>query len=186
VDAVVGEQEVLVKGLGPQLLRVRNVTGASILGNGQVVPVLKVPDLLDAAGRSPTAITVHATPAVRTQHSVLVAEDSITSRALMKNILEAAGFRVVTAVDGIDAYTTLKTQAFDLLVSDVDMPRMNGFDLTAKLRADKELSEIPVILVTTLDSREDREQGIDAGANAYIVKSSFDQSDLLEVIQRLI
>ena len=72
------------------------------------------------------------------------------------------------------------------MVSDVDMPRMNGFELTTKIRSDKRLAELPVILVTALDSREDRERGIDVGANAYIVKSSFDQSNLLEVIKRLI
>jgi len=104
----------------------------------------------------------------------------------LKNILESAGYSVVTAVDGIDGFTQLKTERFDLVVSDVDMPRMNGFDLTAKIRADKALAELPVVLVTALESREDRERGIDVGANGYIVKSSFDQSNLLEVIGRLI
>jgi two-component system chemotaxis sensor kinase CheA len=89
-------------------------------------------------------------------------------------------------VDGVDAVTTLRSEEFDLVVSDVDMPRMNGFGLTAKIRADKKLSELPVVLVTALESRQDREHGIDVGANAYIVKSSFDQSNLLEVIRRLI
>ena len=118
--------------------------------------------------------------------SILVAEDSITARTLLKNILESAGYNVATAVDGIDGFTQLKTERFDLVVSDVDMPRMNGFDLTAKIRADKALAELPVVLVTALESREDRERGIDVGANGYIVKSSFDQSNLLEVIGRLI
>jgi two-component system chemotaxis sensor kinase CheA len=186
VDEVLGEQEVLVKGLGPQLRRVPNIVGASVLGNGAVAPILQVTDLLDAAMRpgQPRESVVTSAPA--RQQTILVAEDSITSRSLMKNILEAAGYQVATAVDGLDAYTTLKTQPFDLLVSDVDMPRMSGFDLTAKLRADAHLAELPVILVTTLDSRADRERGIDVGANAYIVKSSFDQDNLLEVIQRLI
>jgi two-component system chemotaxis sensor kinase CheA len=82
--------------------------------------------------------------------------------------------------------TMLRTEVFDLVVSDVDMPRMNGFALTARIRGDKKISEIPVVLVTALDSREDRERGIDVGANAYIVKSSFDQSNLLQVVKRLI
>ena len=116
----------------------------------------------------------------------MVVEDSITSRSLLKNILESAGYRVTTAVDGVDAYTTLKTGTFDLIVSDVEMPRMDGFDLTAKVRADKQLGELPVVLVTSLESREHRERGIDVGANAYIVKSSFDQSNLLEVVRQLI
>jgi two-component system chemotaxis sensor kinase CheA len=115
-----------------------------------------------------------------------VVEDSITSRSLLKNILESAGYSVATAVDGIDAYTALKTAAFDLVVSDVEMPRMDGFGLTAKIRADKHLSELPVVLVTALEQREHRERGIEVGASAYIVKSSFDQSNLLEVVRRLI
>ena len=92
----------------------------------------------------------------------------------------------MTAIDGIDAYALLKAGPFDLVLSDVDMPRMNGFELTAKIRSDKTLADLPVVLVTALDSRTDRERGIDVGANAYIVKSSFDQSNLLEVIKRLI
>jgi two-component system chemotaxis sensor kinase CheA len=135
----------------------------------------------DLATRAP----VTAAPATEEkQKSILVAEDSITSRTLLKNILEAAGYRVETSVDGVDAFTKLRSGAFDLVVSDVDMPRMNGFGLTAKIRGDKRFADLPVILVTALDSREDREHGIDVGASAYIVKSSFDQSNLLEVIRR--
>jgi two-component system chemotaxis sensor kinase CheA len=93
---------------------------------------------------------------------------------------------VQTAVDGVDALATLKTGRFDAVVSDVDMPRMNGLDLTENIRADKRFSELPVVLVTALESRADRERGIDVGANAYIVKSSFDQSNLLDVIKRLL
>ena len=115
-----------------------------------------------------------------------MAEDSITSRTLIKNILETAGYRAATAVDGADAFTQVRSGEFDLVVSDVDMPRMSGFELTAKIRADKKLGELPVVLVTALESREDRERGIDAGASAYIVKSNFDQSNLLEVIRRLV
>lgn len=189
VDAVLAEQEVLVKGLGRQLARVRNLAGASVLGTGQVVPVLNVPDLMQSAMRpaaSPPASVTGEQHAPAAKRAILVAEDSITSRALIKNILESAGYSVTTAVDGVDAYTALKAGTFDLLVSDVEMPRMDGFDLTAKLRSDKRLAQLPVVLVTALESREHRERGIDVGANAYIVKSSFDQSNLLEVIGRLI
>ena len=190
VDEVLGEQEVLVKPLGPQLARVRNVAGASVLGTGQVVPVLNVPDLMKSAVRpamaAPRAAGMPVQSAETRMQSILVVEDSITSRALLKNILESAGYAVTTAVDGIDAYTVLKTAAFDLIVSDVEMPRMDGFELTAKVRSDKQLAELPIVLVTALESREHRERGIDVGANAYIVKSSFDQSNLLEVIRRLL
>ena len=105
---------------------------------------------------------------------------------MFKHILESAGYNGVAAVDGIDALTTLRGGRFDLVVSDVEMPRMDGFDLTAKVRADKQLAELPIVLVTALETRDHRERGIDAGANAYIIKSSFDQSNLLEVIGRLI
>jgi two-component system chemotaxis sensor kinase CheA len=189
VEEILGEQEVLVKALGPQLVRVRNVAGASVLGTGQVVPVLNVPDLMKSAVKPmapPLAPVAAGKSAATKKQSILVVEDSITSRALLKNILESAGYNITTAVDGIDAYTTLKTGTFDLIVSDVEMPRMDGFDLTAKVRADKQLAQMPVVLVTALESREHRERGIDVGANAYIVKSSFDQSNLLEVIRRLL
>jgi two-component system, chemotaxis family, sensor kinase CheA len=89
-------------------------------------------------------------------------------------------------VDGADALATLKKEALDLVVSDVDMPRMSGLDLTARVRADQHLAHLPVVLVTALESREDRERGIEVGADAYIVKNSFDQSNLLEIIRRLI
>ena len=118
--------------------------------------------------------------------SVLVVEDSITSRVLLKASTESAGYRVKTAVDGIDALTMLKVGDFDLIISDVDMPRMDGFELTAKVRSDKKLADMPMVLVTSLETRESRERGIDVGANAYIVKSSFDQSDLLDAVRKLV
>jgi len=189
VDEVLGEQEILAKSLGRQLQGVRNMAGATVLGNGRVVPILDVPDLLKSAAEvGATVRPADARPSEpeRKKMSILVAEDSITSRSLLKNILETAGYEVTTAVDGAEAFATLKTAKFDLLVSDVDMPRMNGFGLTAKVRSDPSLADLPVVLVTALGSREDRERGIDAGANAYIVKSSFDESDLLEVLRRLL
>lgn len=188
VEEVVGEQDVLVKPLGPQLERVRNIAGASVLGTGEVVPVLNIADLLKSAVHPVSApiAALRVQPADRKEQSILVVEDSITSRVLLKNILETAGYRVTTAVDGMDAFTTLKTGHFDLIVSDVEMPRMDGFDLTAKIRTDKQFTTLPVVLVTALGSREHRERGIDVGANAYIVKSNFEQSNLLDVISRLL
>jgi len=189
VDQVVGEQEVMVKGLGAQLRRVRNIAGATVLGSGKVVPILNTRDLAKSAVRVASAGTAfgYAAPAEElSPRSILVVEDSITARTLLKNILESAGYRVRTAVDGVDALTLLGTEDFDLVISDVDMPRMNGFELTGRIRASRHLVDLPVVLVTSLDSREDRERGVDAGANAYIVKSSFDQSNLLDAIRRLI
>jgi two-component system, chemotaxis family, sensor kinase CheA len=189
VNEIVDEQEVLVKSLGQNLTRVRNITGAAVLGTGKVVPVLNVSDLMQSAlhvSVAPTARDEGKKPAEERQQRLLVAEDSITTRTLLKNILESAGYTVKTAMDGVDALTSLRAEEFDLVVSDVEMPRMNGFGLAAAIRADKKLADLPVVLVTALESREDRERGIDVGANAYIVKSSFEQSNLLEVVRRLI
>lgn len=188
VDAVLDEHEVLVKRLTKPLSRVRNIAGATVLGSGEVVPILNVSDLLKSArDTSRAAFPVAAAEPGRTPAGkVLVAEDSITSRMLLKGILESAGYEVTTAVDGVDAFTALRAGQFDLLVSDVEMPRLNGFDLTARIRADHKLAELPVVLVTALESREDRERGIDVGADAYLVKSSFDHSNLLETLRRLI
>ena len=187
VDAVENEQVVLIKGLGRQLARVRNVAGATVLGSGQVVPILNVLDLLKSAVRvQGKSVRSAAEKSQKRADRILVVEDSITSRTLLKNILEVAGYQVTTAVDGVEGLTELREEAFDLVVSDVEMPRMDGFELAEKIRADERLAELPVVLVTSLESREDRERGIDVGANAYIVKSSFDQSNLLETVGRLI
>lgn len=188
VDEILGVQELVVKSLGPQLRRVRNVAGAAVLGTREVVPILNSIDIMKSAvnvtGRGRIAESPQNQSNIKKR--VLVTDDSITARSLVKNILEATGYDVTTAVDGMDALTTLRSGEFDIVVSDVEMPRMNGFLLTERIRADKRLAELPVILVTALDSREDREKGIQVGANAYIVKSSFDQSNLLEIIGRLI
>jgi two-component system, chemotaxis family, sensor kinase CheA len=202
VDEIAGEQEILVKALARPLVRVRNIAGASVLGDGHVMPVLNVADLLKSAaalsqahpggmpqsGKADQA-SEHSSqdsPPHSIPHSILVVEDSITSRTLLKNILESAGYLVNTAVDGVEGYAALKAGAFSLVVSDVEMPRMDGFALTARIRADGQLTRLPVILVTALESRDHRERGIDAGANAYIVKSGFDQGSLLAAITRLI
>ncbi len=191
VDEVLDEQEVLIKALGKQLSRVRNISGVTILGSGKIVPILNILDVIKSAITTTglgtgVGITPEKSTPANMRKAVLVADDSITSRMLVKGILQAAGYNVQVAVDGAEALRMLKSEPFDLLVSDVEMPRMNGFDLTVALRNDKNLSELPIVLVTSLASREDQERGIEVGANAYIIKSSFDQTKLLQVIERLV
>jgi two-component system chemotaxis sensor kinase CheA len=188
VDAVIGEQEVLVKSLGPQLPRVRNIAGATVLGNGSVALILNVMDLTrSVSNNNALPRTLRVSPAADApRKSILVAEDSITSRMLLRGVLEAAGYRVVVAVDGEDALAKLYAETFDLLVSDVDMPRMSGFDLTARVRGSEQFAALPVVLVTALASPADRERGIYVGASAYIVKSSFEEDQLLDVVRRLL
>jgi two-component system chemotaxis sensor kinase CheA len=189
VDEVLNEQEVLFKQLGIYLSQIPNIAGATVLGSGQIIPVLHIPDVLKSvttgvrAHRGRNGETDDIEAVTRT---VLLAEDSVTSRMLLKGILESAGYQVTTAVDGLDAFTTLQKTNFDLVVSDVEMPRMNGFELTTKIRSISQGTHLPIVLVTGLDSREDRERGVEAGADAYIVKTNFDQSNLLDVVQRLL
>ncbi len=191
VDEVIGEHEGMVKNLGPQLIHVRNIAGATVLGDGRVIPILNIQELMESA----THISYTINPGESgieqenpdTNHKrILVAEDSITLRSLLRNIIESSGYQVKTAVDGMEAFQFLKNESFDLVVSDVEMPRMNGFDLTARIRSDKTLEETPVILVTALDSADDRQRGMESGANAYIIKGSFEQSNLIETIHRLL
>ncbi len=191
VDEVIGDQEGIVKNLGPQLVHVRNIAGATVLGNGQVIPILNVPDLIDSAVNTQATANNfeqnrEAGDSILSQQRILIAEDSITSRALLRNILETAGYYVKTSIDGLEAFQYLQGDQFDLIVSDVEMPGMNGFELTAKIKNDSRFSHIPVVLVTSLSSDYDKQRGLEAGANAYIIKSNFEQSNLVETIQRLI
>ena len=185
VDEVVGDREVLVKDFEPPLIRMRNVAGAGLLGGGELVLVLRPADLVAGAGEQRRRPTDGAAEEDTGPPWVLVVDDAVTTRAMERGLLELAGYQVRVAVDGVDAWTALKSDRFDLVVSDVDMPRMNGFELTEKIRADERLQDLPVVLVSALEAREDKERGIEVGANAYVVKSSFEQSNLLEIIQRL-
>lgn len=187
VEEVLDEHQIIVKKMGQQLVKVKNISGVSVLGTGQIVPVLNIPDIMISAVLSSHSSQAATTGAdVKSTKKILVTEDSITSRTLIKQILESEGYEVDTAVDGLDGYIKAQSGDYDLFVSDVDMPRMNGFELTAKIRNNKKLSEHPVILVTSLGSKEDQEHGIDVGANAYIIKSSFDDSNLIETVKKLI
>lgn len=190
VDEVIGEDDLLLKPLGPQLIRVRNLAGATLLGDGTVLPILNARDLLKSAqGGHAQPVKVHDIPIGKTEpirHRILVVDDSITSRTLLKNVLESYGYEVKTAVDGTDALALLQTEPFDLVSSDVEMPQMDGFELTARLRADERFARLPIVLVTSLESQNDRQRGVEVGADAYIVKSSFDQSNLLEIIRKFI
>jgi two-component system chemotaxis sensor kinase CheA len=190
VDRVLDEQEVLAKGVGSYLQRVRHFSGATILGTGRVVPIVNVAELIETVrARLEGPVVVVAEPVVPHQverpRSVLVVEDSITSRMLLKEILESAGYVVTTAINGAEGIAVLERQEFDLVVSDVEMPRMNGFELTAAIRADPRWRELPVILVTGLEREAERKRGFDAGASEYIVKGSFEQSNLLSAVRRL-
>ncbi|OQC71011.1 MAG: hybrid sensory kinase in two-component regulatory system with RcsB and YojN [Euryarchaeota archaeon ADurb.Bin009] len=178
-------QEIVVRPLGSQLRSVRKIEGAVILGDGSVALVLDPLELIQDALQADRPAPGPAPPG-EAGWRILVVEDSVTSRVLLQTILEEAGHQVETAVDGIDAFARLKQHEFDMVVSDVDMPRMNGFTLTEKIRAEgRQFAGLRVALVTSLDSPEDRERGRAVGADAYIVKSNFNTEDFLETVRRL-
>jgi len=189
VDGLIDEQQVLIKPLGPLLRRVPNLSGATILGTGAVCLVLNPSDLIKAARQQGGGVAAGVQPEVaakRTQKTILLSEDSITTRTQEKRILEGAGYAVVTAVDGLDAFQKLGTRQFDAVVSDVEMPNMDGWALAARIRAMPQYKELPIVLVTSLASDEDRRRGVDVGASAYITKGTFNQNTLLEALRRLV
>ncbi len=187
VDEFLGAQEVVVKNLGAQLQRVRNISGATILGTGQVVMILNAGSIIHSAqGLRGSSLFMNVCAKKTVQKKVLVVDDSITTRTLERNILENAGYRVSQAADGMEGWEKMQAESFDAVVFDIEMPRMNGFELTEKTRQDKRFEHLPIVLVTSLESPEDKLKGMEAGADVYITKGSFDQQELLETIERLI
>jgi two-component system chemotaxis sensor kinase CheA len=198
VDDLAGEQEMVVKGLGPPLTRVGGIAGATVMGDGQVLLVLNIADLIKLATRGERLSVLTRADAMGAlsdsedempvnQHHILVVDDSVTTRTLEKNILEAAGYTVELATDGQEALGMIVTSGLpDLIISDIVMPRLDGFGLTRRIKGDERTAHIPVILVSSLDTPEDKTQGIDAGADAYIIKNRFDQNNLLETVEQLI
>lgn len=190
VDALIDEQDVVIKPQSKLLKRVRNVSGATILGNGEVCMVLNPQDLIKSVRKQVLSRTIAGLRSPMETASrkqvILLAEDSIATRTQEKRILESAGYEVVTAVDGLDAFNKLQTRDFDAVISDVQMPNLDGLGLTVKIRQQQKYSDLPIILVTSLAADEDRKRGADAGANAYIPKGTFNQDVLVETLKRLV
>ena len=189
VDELLGRQEIVCKPLGHPLRKTKNIAGATILGDGRVILVLDIPFIIESAEGCVVRLPVvkpARTKAKKERKTILLAEDVLSTAMLEKNILESAGFTVVIARDGQEALIKAGQEKFNLVITDVLMPKMDGFELTAKLKKDKLYKDVPVIIVTTRDSDADKKRGMEAGADAYILKSDFTSEGLLEVIERLI
>jgi two-component system chemotaxis sensor kinase CheA len=187
VDELYSEMELVLKPLGREMQNIPFVSGAALLGTGEVISILDANDLIrkGTGARIPQrrlTLTRAAAPEIR-RVRVLVADDSITTRTLEKNILETAGFEVHVAMDGMEAWQMLTEVDVDLVISDVEMPNLTGLELAFKIKNNAHTQHLPVILLTSLAKPEQREAGLKAGANAYLVKSQFDQKELLETIQ---
>lgn len=187
VDEFLTEQDVVLKALGPRVQDLPFVSSGTLLPTGDVAMVLKPAALLASALELALFNPVGASRTqTQARRRLLLADDSLTTRALERSILEAAGYDVVVAVDGQAAWQLLQERGADLLLSDVEMPRMDGLALTKTVRGSARFRNLPVILLTSRDSAEDRARGLEAGANAYLIKSAFDQTKLLQAIEQLL
>jgi two-component system chemotaxis sensor kinase CheA len=185
-DELLGEEEVLVGSLSPLLNRVRGYLGTTILGDGTVALLLEPSWLARASVEPGRREAIAPEDTAPTTPNVLVVEDSFTVRELQRSILEAAGYRVETARDGREALDRVAENGIDLVLTDIEMPELDGLELTRAIRADGDRSSLPVVIVSSRGSENDRQAGIDAGADAYVVKRGFDQHALLETVERLV
>jgi two-component system, chemotaxis family, sensor kinase CheA len=188
VDAFLWESDAVIQDLGPAAPRDGKVSGGILLEDGAVAFVLNLTELLDTSlHRELPSFPMPPEPAPEeATRSILVVDDSMTTRTLEKSILEAHGYRVRVAVDGLDALALLRAEKVDLVIADIQMPRLDGFGLLAALKKDENLNQIPVIVVTSLEQPEDQERGLALGADAYIVKRKFDQGELLAAIRQIL
>jgi two-component system chemotaxis sensor kinase CheA len=186
VDELGEEREITARALPARLLGARQVSSATLLGMGRVALVLNPQDLCRRALLSPTTTHGVERPSVRARPRVLIAEDSATTRAVLKSVLEEALYDVTTAQDGEEAFTLLQQKPFDLVLSDVQMPHKDGFALTESIRQHERLAQLPVVLMTSLENETDRLRGLRAGASAYLTKSGFDHQTLLETVAALL
>ncbi|MEW5847813.1 MAG: response regulator [Myxococcota bacterium] len=188
VDDLLAEQDVVVKNLGRRLRRVRHFSGATVLPTGQLSLIIAAAELVQTALQRAPARSIGLKPDERpaAKLRLLVVDDSVTTRSLEKSILEAAGYEVLTAADGAEAWRLLQERGADLVVADVEMPHMDGFALTEAIRSSKRFRKLPVILVTALETERGKARGLEVGADAYLLKSTFDQKQLIEVITSLL
>lgn len=196
VDEIIESKKMFIKNLGSQLKRIKNFSGTTLLGTGEPVLIVNVADItgsiFSSASFNSTVLdetikdTSNQKESNQSKRRVLVVDDSLTTRTLEKNILEFAGFEVLIAKNGVEGKEMVEKHVPDLVISDVEMPKMNGFQLTTWIKKESPFSNIPVIMVTSLANDEFKKKGIDAGADSYIIKGQFDQKKLIDTINELL
>jgi two-component system, chemotaxis family, sensor histidine kinase and response regulator WspE len=191
VDRFVGEQDLVVRKLDPRLGKLPDIAAAALMEDGSPLLIIDTDDMLRSidkllhGGRLGSVKTGMLAGTVRRKR-VLVVDDSITVREVERKLLENRGYQVEIAVDGADGLNAVRDGHFDLVISDVDMPRMTGLELVATIKADPKLKQIPVMIVSYKDREEDRMRGLEAGANAYLTKGSFHDQTLINMVRDLI
>ena len=192
VDKFLGERDLVVRPLDTRLGKVQDIAAAAILMDGSPALIFDVEDLVRSiqklahAGRVDRLSATGATATERPQKRILVVDDSITVREAERQLLSNHGYSVDVAVDGIDGWNSVSNARYDLIISDIDMPRMNGLELVRTLKQDPKHGAIPIVIVSYKDREEDRMRGLDAGANYYLTKSSFHDESLVQAVEELI
>ncbi|KIM00382.1 Signal transduction histidine kinase CheA [Paramagnetospirillum magnetotacticum MS-1] len=188
IDGFLSIREGLVKDIGVPGARGTMVAGGVLLEDGDIALVLNPFEIVETFRKSGSirVLTTVEKPAEKRVPVILVVDDSLTTRTLEKSILEAHGYQVRLAHDGLEALGRLRAEQIDLIISDIQMPRLDGFGLLQAVKADPALKSIPLILVSSLEARADKERGLELGADAYVVKRKFDQKDLLETIEQFL
>jgi len=187
VNEILDEQDVVVKQLPIHMQKVKTIAGATISSDNTIILILHIPEIVKLVNRSPGKpqddgqILQEVTPL-----RILVVEDSVNTGEIEKSILEAHGYVVDLAKDGMDALECIEKTLYDLIVTDIEMPKMDGFTLTERLRNIPKYTDIPIIIVTSLERESDKKRGIQAGADAYIMKGDFEQKNLIETVKSLI
>lgn len=186
VDSLISEEGMEIKPLPRHMKNIGLVSGVSVAGKNDIVVVLNTSKVFAMAKDVKTSIAARVMESARKAVHILVVDDSVNTREIERSILESYGYHVDVATDGLDGYEKSLGFHYDLVVTDVEMPRMDGFSLTEKLRKDAAYRHTPIVIVSSRDKEDDKRRGMQAGANAYIVKGSFDQSNLLSTIQTLV
>jgi two-component system, chemotaxis family, sensor kinase CheA len=182
VDRLIGKMKVVIRPTG-QLLRSKFFSGAGIMPDGRPAFLLEVPALSEEAAVTKSAAGERS---IRYRPTILVVDDSLTTRMLEKAILESAGYEAVLARDAEEALEILDTNTFNLIVVDFEMPGMNGLEFTRSIRQKPQSSEIPILMLTSRGSDEDKRRGLAAGVQAYLVKGKFDQGEFLRIVAGLL
>ena len=186
VDDLIDQQDVVLKPQSKLLKRIPNIAGATILGSGEVCMILNPPDLLHSIRNGSWQRVLPVQESIVTRNRLLLVEDSLIIRTQMQRLLKGAGYNVSIAENGLAGLQQVQTQDFDIVLSDVEMPNMTGLEMTAKIRQNSKYDRLPIVLITTLASPEDKRRGQEAGANAYLTKGDFDQQLLFNTLDQLI
>ena len=185
VDDLVDQQDIVIKPQSKLLKRIPNIAGATILGSGEVCMILNPADLLHSIKNGNWRNVVDVAKSESAQNRLLLVEDSIIIRTQMQRLLKGAGYDVTIAENGLIGLQKVQSQEFDIVLSDVEMPKMSGLEMTANIRQQSKYQDLPIVLITTLASPEDKRRGREAGANAYLTKGDFDQQILFQTLKQL-